>query len=120
MQDFSERREHERVHARLSIFVEVLGRPGGAEADNRILRSQTVDVSAGGLKLWVPEQVAPGSSLNLAIPMEDWDANLELSGKAVWSTEAEDADGYWIGLQLADASRDDMEKWFWVVQSLKA
>ncbi len=67
MANFNERREHERVDARLSIFVEVVERTGGREAGNRILRSHSVDVSAGGLKLWLPELIAATGSVHTTL-----------------------------------------------------
>ena len=45
--------------------------------------------------------------------------NLELVGEAKWVREAGDRAGYWVGLELQDSSREDMEKWFRVVKRLQ-
>jgi hypothetical protein len=103
-----------------AIFVEVVGRGSRTEADNRIIRCETLDVSVGGLKIWVPESIAQGSTLNIAAPMEDWKENLELVGEAMWVRKAENGRGYWVGLALKDSSREDMEKWFSVVKRLSS
>lgn len=118
MQQLAEKRAHERYNLRLAIFVEVLS-PGDSQSQNRVFRSETVDVSARGLRLWLPEAVAVGRRLHLAIPLENLRESLELEGRAVWSAEANDRPGYWVGLQLDDASREDMERWFLVVQRLR-
>lgn len=117
---YTERRKHQRIHIERAIFVEVENPGSRNEAGNQILRCETVDVSVGGLKIWVPEAVEQGATLNIAAPMEDWKENLELSGKAMWVTEVDDSDrgGYWVGLELMDSSRQDMEKWLKVVHRL--
>ncbi len=119
MQDYVEKRRHERVAARLSIYVEVVARQG-TEGSNPIFRTESVDVSRGGLRLWSPQEIPAGRRLHLAIPLDDWTDNLELEGRAVWACEAGDRPGYWIGLQLEDAGREAMEKWFTVVHRLQA
>lgn len=116
--DFTDRRKHERVEVVQAIFIEVVAKGSRTEADNPIVRCETVDVSIGGLKIFVPEEIATGSQLNLAVPMDDWKENLELFGEAMWSRPADDKSGYWVGLELKDSSREDMEKWCKVVHTL--
>ncbi len=50
--------------------------------------------------------------------MEDWKENLELVGQAMWCRPREDAPGYWVGLELKDTTRENMERWFKVVHQL--
>lgn len=116
--NYTEKRKHQRVHVERAIFVEVETPGSRTEAQNQILRCETLDVSVGGLRIWVPEKIMEGSKLNIAAPMEDWKENLELVGKAMWVRPAEDQEGFWVGLELADSSRDDMEKWLQVVYRL--
>jgi len=117
--DYSDRRKHERINIENVIYIEEV-RPGAsARSDNTVIRCETVDISVGGLKILVPEPFQQGSTLNIAVPMDDWKESLELVGKAMWVKEAENNTGYWVGLELEDSNREDMEKWFKVVQSLK-
>lgn len=118
-ENYEDRRRHERVNVEKAIFIEVVSRGSRSESDNRIIRCETLDISVGGLRLWVPELVAQGSTLNIAAPMNDWSESLELVGEAMWVKEAEDTQGYWVGLELRDSSREDMEKWFKVVHRLR-
>ena len=117
---YTERRKHQRIHVERAIFVEVEQPDSRNEAENQILRCETLDVSVGGLRLWVPEPIREGSTLNIAAPMADWTENLELVGRAMWSRPSEDPEkpGYWVGLELQDSSREDMEKWLKVVHRL--
>jgi c-di-GMP-binding flagellar brake protein YcgR len=118
--DYAERRRHLRVDVEKAIYIEVVRRGSRSEAHNKIIRCETLDVSLGGLRVWVPEPVAQGSRLNIVAPMEDWSESLELVGEAMWIKPAEDKAGYWVGLELKDSSHDDMEKWFKVVHRLRA
>lgn len=117
--DNTERRKHPRINIEKAIYIEVVQRKRRSEAHNTIIRCETLDVSAGGLRIAVPIPIAQGSILNIAVPMEDWTESLELVGEAMWVTAASDKAGYWVGLALKDSSREDMEKWFRVVHNLK-
>ena len=117
--DYSDRRKHERINIENVIYVEEVRRGARPEAGNTVIRCETVDISVGGLRILVPEPFQQGSTLNIAVPADDWEENLELVGKAMWIKEAGNKMGYWVGLELEDSSREDMEKWFKVVQKLK-
>ena len=117
--DYTDRRKHPRVDVERAIYIEVVQPGSRSEAHNTVLRCETVDVSVAGLRIWVPENVPAGSKLNIAVPMEEWKENLELVGKVMWSRPAETQSGYWLGLELEDSSREDMEKWFRAVQFLQ-
>ena len=115
----TDRRKHPRFNIERAIYIEVVERWDRSEADNTIVRCETLDVSAGGLRISVPIPIEQGSILNIAVPMEDWQENLELVGEAMWVKAADNREGYWVGLALKDSRREDMEKWFKVVQELK-
>jgi len=118
-QDFTERRRHPRVDVAWAIYIEVVGRGSRSEADNTILRCETVDISVGGLRVRVPEPIPQGSKLNIAVPLEQWKQSLELCGKVMWAREAEDGSGHWLGLELEDSSPEDMRKWYQAIQFLQ-
>lgn len=114
--DFVERRQHPRIDVVRAIFIEVVQR--GGRVDDAIVRCETVDISVGGLRLRVPTEIEPGSRLNIAVPMEDWKENLELAGEAMWCRPTDTGDGYWVGLELGDTTRDNMARWCRVVHQL--
>ena len=117
--DSVDRRRHERFSFEQSIYLEVIERGSRSEADNTIIRCETLDVSVGGLRIAVPIAIPQGAMLNIAVPTEDWKDNLELVGKAMWVKEAGKEQGFWVGLELQDSSHEDMARWFKVVQKLK-
>jgi hypothetical protein len=120
MQDYSERRKHQRIKVVKALFIEVVSRKSRFESDNTILRCETVDVSVSGLRIYVTQPITKGSQLNIAVPMDDWQENLELVGEAVWVTPVENGEGFWVGLELRDSNLESMKKWFKVVHSLSS
>lgn len=117
--DHLDRRKHQRFAVGQAIYIEVVDRGGRGEVDNTVIRCETLDVSVGGLRISVPIAIPQGAILNIAVPTEDWKDNLELVGKAMWVREAVDEQGYWVGLELQDSSREDMARWFKVVHKMK-
>ena len=118
-ENYQDRRKDQRIEYTQAIYLEVVKRGSLREADNTVFRCETVDISAGGLRLWVPEDIEPGSTLHIAVPLQNWEENLELTGKAMWAKEVDGKEGYWLGLELETSSRDDMEEWFKVVHRLR-
>ena len=119
-QDYTDRRKYQRIEVVKAIFIEVVGKRSRNESDNTIIRCETVDVSVGGLRIYVTQLIAQGSQLNIAVPMDDWKENLELVGKAVWVKPVEKGEGFWVGLELGDTNRENMDKWFKVVHTLSS
>jgi len=118
--DYTDRRKHQRIEVVKAIYIEVVSRRGRGESDNAIIRCETVDVSVSGLRIYVTQAIAKGSTLNIAVPMEDWKENLELVGEAVWVKPLETGEGFWVGLELRDSNLENMRKWFKVVHSLSS
>ena len=116
--DYSDRRKHPRINVEMAIYIEVVEPDSRSEADNTIVRCETVDISVGGLRILVPDPVPEGRTVNIAVPMGEWKENLELVGKVLWVKAVGTKPGHWVGLELEDASREDMGKWFKVVHSL--
>ena len=113
------RRKHPRFSVEKAIYLEVVARESRSEADNTIFLCNTLDISVAGLRVWVQEPVAEGSTVNIAVPEDEWKENLELVGKVMWSKGAGDNPGFWLGLELEDTTHENMERWFKVVQRLK-
>jgi len=119
MSELTDRRRHTRIDLVRAIFIQVVANDGRQRADDAVIKCETVDVSVQGLRLLVPEPIEPGSQLDIAVPEEGWIENLELVGKARWIQKAATGEGYWLGLELQDTDRENMEKWFRIVNTLR-
>ena len=120
MEDYTDRRKHQRIEVVKAIFIEVVSRGSRSESANTIIRCETVDISVSGLQIYIPKLIPKGSQLNIAVPMDNWKENLELAGEAVWVKPVEAGDGFWVGLELRDSNQESMKKWFKVVHSLSS
>lgn len=118
-QDIVDRRKHERINVSQVIYIEILQRGTRRETQENVIRCETVDVSVQGLCVYVPMKIRLGSKLNIAVPEDGWIENLELVGEARWQRPAEDGEGYWLGLELHDTSKENMAKWFKTVSILR-
>jgi hypothetical protein len=116
---FVERRKHERFDIAQAIYLEILQRGHRRATNNTVIKCETVDISVQGLCIYVPMEIAPGTKLNIAVPEEGWVENLELRGAARWVRPARDGVGFWLGLELQDTSKENMEKWFKTVSLLR-
>lgn len=117
-QDASDRRRHERKNVVHDIYVEVAKRGVRSEAHTTIFKCETVDVSSSGLKLISPQDIAIGATLNVAVPMQNWQDSLEFIAQVKWSQELEEKDGFWIGLELQQESEEKTVNWLNVVKQL--
>ncbi|MEH6589613.1 MAG: PilZ domain-containing protein [Halioglobus sp.] len=117
-QDSSDRRRHERKNVVHDIYVEVAKRGVRSEAHTTIFKCETVDVSSSGLKLISPQDIAIGATLNVAVPMQNWQDSLEFIALVKWSQELEEKDGFWIGLELQQESEEKTVNWLNVVKQL--
>ncbi|MEM8564186.1 MAG: PilZ domain-containing protein [Pseudomonadota bacterium] len=117
--EYLNRRKHPRFEVEKAIYLEVVNKNSRSEAQNTIFLCNTLDISVGGLRIWVQDPVPEGSRVNIAVPEEEWKENLELAGKVMWSKPADGKPGYWLGLELEDTTHENMTRWFKVVQKLK-
>jgi hypothetical protein len=120
LSDIEDRRRYARIGVVKAIFIEIMPPKNQRHAPSTIVRCETVDVSVKGLCVLVSEPVEPGRELHIAVPEEGWVENLELTGVSRWLRDAEDSEGYWLGLELHDTDKDNMEKWFQIVNDLQA
>lgn len=115
----AERRKHERIGVVQPIYIEILERGRRRTTRIDVIKCETVDISVQGLCIYVPVDIKPGTRLNIAVPETNWIENLELSAQARWIRKAKDNEGFWLGLELQDTSRENMEKWFKTVSMLR-
>ncbi len=120
MQKQDEQRKFDRTAAELAVYIEVLSTTEPGDEDRRILRTETIDVSSRGFKIWSPRQLAVGSILQLAAELPGHaDDVLVLVAEVRWTTLAEYDDGYWIGFSLFDADDSDIGRWETLISEMQ-
>lgn len=117
--DGKDRRKYERINTKVPVFIETVVGHGYAETGNILFRCETLDISAQGLKVWVPLHIPQGGVLNISVPGDDLTGNLELVGESIWVENSEVKSGYWVGLELKDTSPELMKNWFNIAHQMQ-
>ncbi len=116
MYDGANQRRYERLNADLAVYIEVAATAG---EEGTILRTETIDVSSRGFRVWCPKDLPVDSILQLAAEMPGSDEVLVLAGQIRWTRPADYNDGHWIGFELFNATDSDIEKWETLVGELQ-
>lgn len=102
------RRQHLRTRRQERVFVQ-LSATLSDEHNRRTSRCASVDLSRGGLRLMVPEELRLGALLELWIRLASERCNYYLVGNVRWCVPADT--GYEIGLGVTEAPATDGRIW---------
>ncbi len=103
-----DRRGYLRTGRKESLFVQLSATLSG-EQDRRTLKCTSADLSGGGLRLTVTEELPIGALLELWIKLASARRNYYLVGDVRWCIPAH-AD-YEIGVVVKDAPATDIKTW---------
>ena len=107
-----EQRSHPRLEEQSTIFIETRSSSDGNATKESILICNSVEISAGGLRVCVDEELPPGTILQLGVELPDFEQPLYLVGEVRWSKPAEAPNtGYHAGFQLLESAGTDYEIW---------
>ncbi len=103
-----ERRGHLRTGRKESLFLQLSATFSG-EQDRRTLKCASADLSRGGLRLTVTEELPIGALLEIWIKLTSARRNYYLVGDVRWCVPAHDE--YEIGVVVKDAPATDIKSW---------
>ncbi|MCG8314894.1 MAG: PilZ domain-containing protein [Pseudomonadales bacterium] len=110
-----DKRKCPRSNRRENVFIEVTTQNGDGEYVKKVIGCESVDVSRQGLKLYVHEQIAQGTILDLCVSFKDNPEKYYLTAEVKWSRPLVDEGWYFIGFELFEADNTDFQKWYdWV------
>ncbi len=120
----------ERKHTRLPIlsvtFIELESPRMGENDSGTVVRCNSLNVSRGGLKVELEEEITVGALLQLGVELPNAEEPLYLVGEVRWcrpaedAEDAEDAEGAWMaGFQLMNAINSDIKHWEELVEQLE-
>ena len=116
-----DKRKSPRSNRRENVFIEVTTQNGDGEYVKKVIGCESVDVSRQGLKLYVHEQIAQGTILDLCISFKDNPEKYYLTAEVKWSRPLVDEGWYFIGFELFEGDNTDYQKWYdWVDGSGRA
>lgn len=105
-------REHIRLQMDTQVFVELAAADPQQGKDAELLRCEVRDVSRGGLKARVEQELIEHSILSIAVFIPGVDEPFHLVGEVRWCLPDPDASGKWnAGFKVLSSKGSDIESW---------
>ncbi|MFA5627151.1 MAG: PilZ domain-containing protein [Thiohalomonadaceae bacterium] len=105
------RRQASRLLRDEDVRVKIISAPAQPELIGSGIESETIDVSATGLRLLLEVALAVGSRLELLVMVGEQGREYRLVGDVVWRRETESAGVYLVGIKLLSAKGFELESW---------
>ncbi|MDX1693716.1 MAG: PilZ domain-containing protein [Ketobacteraceae bacterium] len=110
-----EKRKNRRSNRRENVFIEVTNQNENGDYINKVIGCESVDVSREGLKLYVNEQIAQGTILDLCVSFSDSPQKFYLTAEVKWSRPLVDEGWHFIGFEVYEGDTTDYQKWYdWI------
>jgi Tfp pilus assembly protein PilZ len=114
-----DQRQHRRLDERSTIFIEVLAGREHSSQQESILICNSIEISAGGLRVCVDEKFESGAILQLGIELPELEEPLYVVGEVRWCKPAPQPDiGYYVGFKLLESDGTDYEIWNKLLQEM--
>lgn len=106
------KREHIRLQMDTEVYVELAAAAPEDGAEAELLRCDVKDVSRGGLKAQVEQELIEHSILSIAVFIPGVDEPFHLVGEVRWCLPAPDAEGKWnAGFKVLTSKGSDIDSW---------
>lgn len=105
-----ERRSEPRLSCQERLFVRVVSSCPNVSLEGKTILCSTDDLSAGGLRLRLEEDVPVGTRLQVWIKIADYSGTFLFNGIIRW-VRAQSATVFLAGIQLQEEEGDDVLDW---------
>ena len=114
-----QQRRQPRLDEHCTIFIEVIASSEPGTEQESILICNSIEISAGGVRVCVDEEFESGAVLQLGIELPDLEEPLYVVGEVRWCKPAPQPDlGFYVGFKLLDSSGTDYEIWNKLLEEL--
>ena len=106
-------REHIRLKMDTKVFIEVTAAGPDDTGAANLLQCDVVDVSFGGLRINIDEELIEGSILSICVELPTFDDLFYMAGEVMWCRpNVDEAGGAWaVGFKLLTSSDSDINSW---------
>lgn len=106
-------RQEMRIDHAETIFIETHSSysENDAESNSKLLICNSVDISANGIQAYIDEPLPLGAIYQLCVEVTEPAERLFLVAQVKWLKEAEDGQGYHVGLMIFESDDTDIEGW---------
>ena len=113
-------RKHHRLAIVSTTFVELESPDAGDTNSGKLAACKSLDISRGGLKVLLEEEIPVGALLQLGVELPNAEEPLYLVGEVRWCLPNEEDNGTWVaGFQLMNADNSDIKHWVDLVVQLE-
>ena len=105
----NEQRQEYRLNTPLTVFIELMAASNHAPAT--IVISQSLDISANGLRVITDRDLPIGSILSSCVQINNSSQRFMLSTEVKWSQAYQHNGEYLIGLALFESEDTDIQAW---------
>jgi hypothetical protein len=112
MLKFEERRIFRRTQQSYAVKLKIVFSSDNPRALGQVLDASTVDVSASGLRLSMPQSLSVGSTIDINVTLDRDFREYYLSAKVRWCKQMDDG-SYQAGAELQDTSETPTDYRAW-------
>ncbi len=109
MTNSSDKRQEYRLHAREVVFIEAVS--GDEDKSSCIIVSNSLDISANGLRITSSECLPVGSIHSICVQLDNPNCRLQLVIEVKWYQKLESTSEYLIGMELFESEGTDIQIW---------
>jgi Tfp pilus assembly protein PilZ len=106
-----DKRQETRLHSQETVFIELTSAEPGEETPGDIVISNSVDLSANGLRVTIDRDLALGSILRACVQFRDSPQRFLLVTEVKWCRPHEQAGEFIAGLSLFESEGTDIQTW---------
>lgn len=106
-----EQRQEYRLSAQETVFVEVTAADPGSNIPADIIISNSVDISANGLRIIADRHLPVGTILRACVQIKNDNRGFLLVSEVKWSKPHSEEGEFVIGLALFESEGTDIQQW---------
>ena len=104
-------RQELRLDRNETIYIEVHTAYPASPENTRLLICNSLDLSANGIRAQIDEKLPTNAIYQLAVELHKTGERLHLVGQVKWLSDADDGEGFYIGLSFFESDDTDIERW---------
>ena len=115
-----EKRQHLRLPVESRIFIELVSPRVGSAESGTVAMCHTLDISRGGLRVSLDQELTVGAILQIGVQLPDADDTLYLAGEVRWCRPMQESPQGWsAGFKLLNAGDSDIDSWIALLRNME-
>jgi hypothetical protein len=114
-----DKRQHLRLPVASKVFIELVATPAGSLEPCTVALCNTLDISRGGLRVGLDQELTVGAILQIGVQLSDVDDTLYLAGEVRWCRPLQAPQHGWsAGFKLMNAGDSDIDNWITLLSNM--